>query len=83
MSKRRWEQIGAAGGIAFVVLQLASQALIQIGGAEPAFTAPAQEIVDFFNNRCSLLACSGPPSVVTKKVLPGCLSLLLVRGWWR
>ncbi|MFN2189905.1 MAG: hypothetical protein ACK2T3_14165 [Candidatus Promineifilaceae bacterium] len=51
MTKKRWEQIAAAGGIAFVVLQLASQGLIQIGGAEPPFTAPAEEIVDFFNNR--------------------------------
>jgi hypothetical protein len=59
MSKKRWEQIGAAGGIAFVVLQLASQALIQIGGAEPAFTATAQEIADFFNNRDLTLAPIG------------------------
>lgn len=51
MTKRRWEQVGAAGGIAFVVLQLVGQALIQVGGAEPAFTAPAEEIVSFFENR--------------------------------
>ena len=29
MSNSRWEQIGAAGGIVFVVLQMAAQALIQ------------------------------------------------------
>lgn len=55
MSKQRWEQIGAAGGIIFVVLQLAGQALVQIGGSEPAFTAPAQEILSFFMNRDPLL----------------------------
>lgn len=51
MSKKRWEQMGAAGGIAFVVLQILSQALIQIGGTEPSFNASPQEIVDFFINR--------------------------------
>lgn len=51
MAKRRWEQIGAAGGIVFVLLQLAGQALIQVGGAEPSFNAPAEEIVTFFENR--------------------------------
>jgi hypothetical protein len=40
MSKRRWEQIGAAGGIVFILLQLVSQGLIQVGGSEPAFSAP-------------------------------------------
>jgi hypothetical protein len=50
-AKRRWTQVGAAGGIAFVVLQLIAQALIQVGGSEPAFNAPAGEIVDFFMNR--------------------------------
>ena len=59
MSKRRWEQIGAGGGIVFVVLQLAGQALIQVGGAEPAFTAPAQEILSFFMARDPLLARIG------------------------
>jgi hypothetical protein len=59
MTKKRWEQIAAAGGIGFVVLQLASQALIQIGGAEPSFTASAEEIVDFFSNRDPSLAPIG------------------------
>ena len=55
MTKRRWEQAAAAGGIGFVVLQLASQGLIQIGGAEPAFTAsalrlaPAGTSISFFS----------------------------------
>jgi hypothetical protein len=39
--------IVAGGGIAFVVLQLLGQALIQIGGAEPPFTASADEILAF------------------------------------
>jgi len=59
MTKKRWEQIAAAGGIGFVVLQLTSQALIQIGGAEPAFTASAKEIVDFFSDRDPSLAPIG------------------------
>ena len=59
MTKQRWEQIGAASGIAFVLLQLISQALIQIGGSEPAFTASAQEIVSFFENRDLSLAPIG------------------------
>lgn len=59
MTKKRWEQVGAAGGIVFVLLQLISQALIQIGGSEPAFTAPPQEIVSFFMNRDPQLAQIG------------------------
>jgi len=51
MSKTTWKKIGALGGIAFVVLQLTAQGLIQIGGAEPAFNATAQEILDFFTAR--------------------------------
>lgn len=58
-TKRRWEQIGASGGIVFVVLQLASQALIQIGGSEPPFDAPAAEIETFFINRDIQLATIG------------------------
>jgi hypothetical protein len=55
----RWEQIGAAGGIAFVVLQLAGQSLIQVGGAEPPFDAPAVEIEAFFISRNLQLALIG------------------------
>jgi hypothetical protein len=47
----RWERIGAAGGIAFVLLQVAAQALIQVGGAEPAFDAPAAAAAAFFATR--------------------------------
>jgi hypothetical protein len=48
MSRKRIEQVAAAGGIAFVVLKSVGQGLIQVGGMEPAFGAPAEEIVDFF-----------------------------------
>lgn len=56
MSNTQWQRMGAAGGIAFVVLQLLSQSLIQIGGAEPSFAAPADEVLTFFLNRNPLLA---------------------------
>ena len=59
MSTSRWQQVGAAGGIAFVLLQLLSQSLIQVGGGEPAFAAPAGDIVDFFTQRSVLLFSSG------------------------
>ena len=57
--RRSWEQIGAAGGIAYVVMQLVSQALIQVGGSEPPFNAPAPDIEAFFMNRNFQLASLG------------------------
>lgn len=48
MSKTPWKRIGAAGGIAFVVLQLVAQILIQIGAPEPSFDASAEAILAFF-----------------------------------
>jgi len=59
MGNSGWEQIGAAGGIVFVVLQMASQALIQVGGAEPPFDAPADTIAAFFMARDSQLFALG------------------------
>jgi len=59
MSNARWEQIGAAGGVVFVVLQMASQALIQAGGGEPPFGAPAPTIVAFFMAKDSQLFALG------------------------
>ncbi|HWQ12897.1 MAG TPA: hypothetical protein VNL77_08855 [Roseiflexaceae bacterium] len=47
MSNSRWEQVGAAGGIVFVALQMTAQALMQVGGAEPPFNAPADTIAAF------------------------------------
>ncbi len=59
MKSSRLEQIGAAGGIVFVVLQMVAQALMQIGGAEPPFDAPAQTIAAFFMARNSQLFALG------------------------
>jgi hypothetical protein len=59
MNNTSWEQIGAAGGIVFVVLQMGSQALIQLGGAEPPFDATAEAIVAFFMARNSQLFALG------------------------
>lgn len=58
-SSRRWERIGAAGGIFFVLLQLAGQMLIQIGGSEPAFNASSSVILDYFLHRNLPLAMLG------------------------
>jgi hypothetical protein len=59
MTKHRWIQIGATGGIVFVALQLVGQALIQVGGSEPPFDAPAGEIATFFMNRDLSLSMIG------------------------
>jgi hypothetical protein len=59
MRYARLEQIGAAGGIAFVALQMASQALIQVGGGEPPFDAPAETIAAYFMARDSQLFAAG------------------------
>jgi hypothetical protein len=59
MSKVRWEQMAAGCGLLFVVLQLIAQGLIQIGGSEPSFNAPAGEIISFFENRERLLFNAG------------------------
>lgn len=47
----RLKKVGAVAAIAFPVMQMISQGLIQIGGVEPAFAAPASEIVSFFQDR--------------------------------
>jgi hypothetical protein len=44
-------RVAGAGGLAFVLLQLGSQGLIQVGGVEPSFDAPAEDIVRFFEAR--------------------------------
>ena len=54
------EQVGAAGGIAFVLLQLVSQALLSVGGAEPRFDAGSEKIAQFFADRDSELVWPGP-----------------------
>ena len=55
MAQIRLQQIGAAGGILFIVLQLVGQFLIQVGGREPSSDASAQEIVAFFEAKDTLL----------------------------
>jgi hypothetical protein len=53
------KKYGAWAGIAFPILQMASQGLVQVGGMEPAFAAPAAEILTFFQNRTPALAKLG------------------------
>ncbi|MFW6097765.1 MAG: hypothetical protein ACOC9Z_06800 [Chloroflexota bacterium] len=48
---RSLKKLGALAAIAFPILQMVSQGLIQVGGMEPSFSAPATEIVAFFENR--------------------------------
>lgn len=48
-------QIGAAGGLIFVVLQVIAQGLLQIGGVEPPFRASTDAIMAFFTSRNSQL----------------------------
>ena len=50
---------GAIAGIAYPILQLAAQGLIQIGGTEPSFTASPQEILEFFQARNTTLFTIG------------------------
>jgi hypothetical protein len=80
MDSRRWEQLGAAMGIVFVIAQLAAQSLIQVGGTEPPFYAESQEIVGFFTSRNSRLFGLGD-YLSTLSVIPlvGWLSALWAR----
>lgn len=55
----RFIKWGAIAGIAYPILQLAAQGLIQIGGAEPSFTASPQEILEFFQARNTTLFTIG------------------------
>ena len=52
MSTRK---VGALAGIAYPILQMAAQGLIQVGGIEPAFEAPAAEVLAFFEARSPAL----------------------------
>lgn len=49
----RMRQIGAVGGIVFIVLQAIAQLGLQAGGAEPRFNAPTEPIVAFFASKSS------------------------------
>ncbi|MEJ2012533.1 MAG: hypothetical protein P8X64_09965 [Anaerolineales bacterium] len=59
MAKVRLYRLAALGGIFFVVMQVVGQGLIQVGGAEPAFTASADEIIQFFRQRDTTLFAIG------------------------
>lgn len=59
MTKSQWTQIGAAGGILFLLMGLGAQMLIQVGGMEPAFSAPVEEIMAFYNARNPQLSALG------------------------
>lgn len=59
MSQSRWNQIGAACGILFILMSLGSQFLIQVGGLEPTFNAPAADILTFYENRDPALSALG------------------------
>jgi len=66
MTDSAWRKTGAWGAIAFVILQLVGQSLIQIGGAEPAFNAGAGEIMEFFEARnVALFNAGGYLSIVS------------------
>ena len=79
MAQRRLEQVGAAGGILFIVLQLVAQALLQVGGGEPSFDASAEEIVAFFDARDTLLFNIGS-YLTTLSVIPLLGFLASLRG---
>lgn len=80
MTMTRWEKTGAIAGILFPVLQMTAQGLIQVGGAEPAFTASASEILGFFQNRNDALFAVGDYiSVISLVVFLWFLSTLWVK----
>ena len=53
------KKIGALAAIAYPLMQMVSQGLIQVGGMEPTFAAPAAEIATFFENRDPALFAIG------------------------
>ena len=55
----RFIKWGAIAAIAYPIMQLAAQGLIQVGGREPAFTASAQETLEFFQTRDTTLFSIG------------------------
>jgi hypothetical protein len=80
MTMTCWEKIGAIAGILFPVLQMTAQGLIQVGGAEPPFTASAPEILGFFQNRNDALFAVGDYiSVISLVVFLWFLSALWVK----
>ena len=79
MAQKSLEQVGAVGGILFIVLQLVGQTLIQVGGGEPSFDASAQEIIEFFEARNTLAFNTGS-YLSTLSVIPLLAFLASLRG---
>jgi hypothetical protein len=59
MSRTKLKKFGATAGIAFPILQMSAQGLIQVGGSEPPFTAAGSEILEFFMNQDTTLFAVG------------------------
>ena len=78
MNDAAWQRLSGAGGILFIVLQVASQSLIQVGGSEPAFAADAGEILAFFGSRNPDLFRTGS-AISVISVIP---FLWFVGGLW-
>lgn len=53
------KKYGAIAAIAFPILQIVSQGLIQVGGMEPSFAASSSEILQFFESRDPMLFTIG------------------------
>jgi hypothetical protein len=68
---------GGAAGLAGLVLVGASQALVQVGGGEPAFDAPADEILRFFEARHDTLYAIGTYLGVLAVLALGCFVSVL------
>lgn len=56
MNGSRLNQLGALGGVLFIIMSLTAQAMIQVGSVEPAFNASAAEIAAFFSSRNNQLS---------------------------
>jgi hypothetical protein len=77
MSTAKVKKIGGAAGIAYPIVQMAAQGLVQVGGAEPVFGAGADEILAFFQMRDPLLFNIGAYlTVLSLVVLLGFLGAL-------
>lgn len=59
MDQGRWIRIGGVGALLFVILQTIGQSMLQAGGMEPSFAAPAEEILSFFAGKDPGLFAAG------------------------
>lgn len=77
MNSNQWRRVGAVAGIAYPILQLIAQGLIQVGGAEPPFSASASQALEFFQNRnVSLFMVGGYISTLSLVVFLWFLSVM-------